>query len=641
MHERLSKNSQGRREPDVRRRGPLLVQSANPTQLVYLPRPHRVKKSRGMRLLPEKRDHPLRFGNDRASLWDEDAKSVASTEARIRFLDEPTYELARVVTAELSAKVEKATFRELRDDLYRHLGQPPLRPDRRCDAITADRHLHRVLDQVEKCVAELASGYSTTRWLWYLRRMPMLVFWGQLSTTFMYDSALAEISSGNFGTGIDNLRTREDTLYYPIDESSARRLLRFCHMVRMMSDIHTLLRYAGKSTEFVFPEKDSIPSPLPSADQERAIRLYDERRASAQRPFLRGGTTLLQQDSNAQSGIITVQRVKPHWLPCVIGGLGGLQKNVEVYANFLPQLLTFDRLSELNADPRLSGRVWLGPEAVCVFSLLSVAPCFIPSLRHAFASLMQNGYFVIDDELFCRLYTERIPFLLADLSGLLRGQSIPTTGEQELTALEEVKGSLWPLRFGPVVRRNGKGLWIDLFAATSVLDVLLEFPRTPGEAIANARADHFEDTVQRVIDASPWRPEEKIRGLRRKELKIGGKSISDIDALGTRGKSVILVSCKSLVYSSEYDIGDYRTVRNTASTVVDAIYRWQGIIEIIKANPVGDNFDFSGFDDFVSVVCTPYPVYVPLGLATQELRPRLRAAVSEEELGLWLNSSDK
>ena len=156
---------------------------------------------------------------------------------------------------------------------------------------------------------------------------------------------------------------------------------------------------------------------------------------------------------------------------------------------------------------------------------------------------------------------------------------------------------------------------------------------------ANARADHFEDTVQRVIDASKWRPEEKIRGLRRKELRIGGKSISDIDALGTRGKSIILVSCKSLVYSSEYDIGDYRTVRNAASTVVDAVSRWQGIIDNIKANPVGDNFDFSGFDDFVSVVCTPYPAYVPLGLATQELRPGLRAAVSEEELGLWLNSS--
>jgi hypothetical protein len=42
MRERLSKNT---REPG---RGPLLVQSANPNQLVYLPRPHRVKKAGGI-----------------------------------------------------------------------------------------------------------------------------------------------------------------------------------------------------------------------------------------------------------------------------------------------------------------------------------------------------------------------------------------------------------------------------------------------------------------------------------------------------------------------------------------------------------------------------------------------------------------
>jgi len=39
------KERAGRREPDDRRReGLLLVQSANPNQLVYLPRPHRVKQ---------------------------------------------------------------------------------------------------------------------------------------------------------------------------------------------------------------------------------------------------------------------------------------------------------------------------------------------------------------------------------------------------------------------------------------------------------------------------------------------------------------------------------------------------------------------------------------------------------------------
>jgi hypothetical protein len=64
MRERLSKNTQGRREPDVIRRGPFLVQSANPNQLVYLPRPHRGKKPRGILTERGKVIHPeLRHAN--------------------------------------------------------------------------------------------------------------------------------------------------------------------------------------------------------------------------------------------------------------------------------------------------------------------------------------------------------------------------------------------------------------------------------------------------------------------------------------------------------------------------------------------------------------------------------------------------
>jgi hypothetical protein len=41
-----------------------------------------------------------------------------------------------------------------------------------------------------------------------------------------------------------------------------------------------------------------------------------------------------------------------------------------------------------------------------------------------------------------------------------------------------------------------------MHAASSLLDVMLEFPRTKGNEIANVRAEHFEVAVQNVIDAS-------------------------------------------------------------------------------------------------------------------------------------------
>jgi hypothetical protein len=80
----------------------------------------------------------------------------------------------------------------------------------------------------------------------------------------------------------------------------------------------------------------------------------------------------------------------------------------------------------------------------------------------------------------------------------------------------------------------------------------------PGGELVNARGAHFESAVQDILDASRWKPSEPIRALRGRTLTVGGVPLTDIDAVGQLGDELLLVSCKSRVYSEECDAGSYR-----------------------------------------------------------------------------------
>jgi hypothetical protein len=68
-----------------------------------------------------------------------------------------------------------------------------------------------------------------------------------------------------------------------------------------------------------------------------------------------------------------------------------------------------------------------------------------------------------------------------------------------------------------------------------------------------------------------------------------GKQITDIDAIGAQGTTLLFVSCKSMIYSKRYDMGDYAAVRNVSTMLVDAVDKWKKLAANLLATP-GDNF---------------------------------------------------
>ncbi len=201
--------------------------------------------------------------------------------------------------------------------------------------------------------------------------------------------------------------------------------------------------------------------------------------------------------------------------------------------------------------------------------------------------------------------------------------------------LETCSGSIWPLQPGSPIRRDGDLICVDLYAATARLSSLLEFPSVQGK-VANARAAHFELAAQAVIDDSPWCPNNDLKQLRGRKLRYNNQDVTDIDAIGEYNGTLLMVSCKSVIYTSAYDSGDYALVRNRSEMIEEAVRYWTDKKMFLEAHKLGLNYDFTRYEHFIAVVCTPWPVYVSLGPATREITPRLLASVSLAEFQEWL-----
>jgi len=255
--------------------------------------------------------------------------------------------------------------------------------------------------------------------------------------------------------------------------------------------------------------------------------------------------------------------------------------------------------------------------------------------RAGFLSVLTRGYLLLDQELIEHLYHPILAEYESHFGELFHGSKPPSSSGYFLMEVANIDGCSWPLRPAPIVRREGQVTCIDLLAAGECLNAVLQAPITDG-VIPNVRAQHFELLTQDLINRSSWKPASEIQNLRGRTLRIGGAAITDIDAIGEQDNKLLAVSCKSLVYSGAYDSGEFRTVRNLASVTIDAVKEWQDKMSSLYSVRLGDNFDLSKFSKIIAVVCTPANVYVPIGLATTEVVPGLRAASSVAELAAWL-----
>ena len=553
-------------------------------------------------------------------------------------------------------------------------------PDGTIDPVKAGELFGITREFLETDIFNFVDRYSPAAWLWYLRKLPIFFFDFENSHASAYPTSdLAEIStsrSGNY-TGQTEPESLEPLRYRMTGEVTLD-LVRLCGKIQVLRRIHKRIRTAGKEVLFRYVPGD-LPVPAPTASQQQALRSFDQRRAK-QQMFAQGtGIPLGELGHHPDAILVAVKdfagtQVVPNEaydadaeqfsagqeeeFSLVMRPVRTAEGGVEVSSKFALREVSLPLLRLFSAQHL--DEAARAESAQLIMLLRLVRNMLIvenPAYRVFQAS--QRGYILRNAERFL----EQLRSSFDELAGVahrlipdIPAELIPANAEALLADLEALTGSLWAMISGTVIRRVAESLMIDFYSATMRLDQTLSFKAITGE-LANQRAHHFEDMVQRLIDDSPrGKVPKHLRDLRQREhiTRADGSALTDIDAIGVLGNTVLIIDCKSRIQSpGDLFLGTHRVARNGAQWLETEVVRsCRRIEQYLRENPVHPtgSYDFSDFENLIVVACTSEPVYVELEmvrngrpevtelLSTQEVMPGLPAAVSIFELDEWLYS---
>lgn len=503
----------------------------------------------------------------------------------------------------------------------------------------AATYLKAFMRLVQEDIFRQHNSYGRIRWFWYLRRVPDALFEGAYVTTLGYDKQLAEIFSSQF-TANDVSQSAERVLFC-VNSSVFRHVVRYIGRVKLMSQLHILYRRIGKGA--VLDTSRPMFAAHSTETVNRAIKIYDTRQDRSFE-FVGYGLGIVTIDPNfdkllrASSGAepvaflsfaITSSIPVPATFPNSAGGVFTATVNAR---HILKELNLTQILSPFG--PEGANPDYL-PRVAALVQLLMLMPTFMAQVHWSLSSILQFGYFFIGERHASDIVGRRLPEIIDKLSPLTPGFTWPRNFIEWRDSLLAVSASTWPLGSGNVLRRFRDYFLVDTTGASHALLERLELNRSP--LTGNLRAKTFELQCQDIIDNTQWKALPEISALRGRPLRRNGIHFTDIDAIGSNGKTLLIISCKSIIYDRDYDQGVFRVVRNCQTTIDEAVEHWSGIVSDLKQHPVGDNFDLSHFDEFIGIVCTPFPVYSSEERTLAYVAPNLRASSSILELRDWLD----
>lgn len=173
------------------------------------------------------------------------------------------------------------------------------------------------------------------------------MFEGVLPTTLGYDLALATVLTGA-SAAQGHLRFQELQLTYPLGESDAERVWRFCAGVRFFSHLHQAYRWANKGAPIRLKRRTPV-MPEPSDALRTAVERYDKRVATETSFLAHSGTIVLPEVRARENSITGVMQIDPV-LFHVPDMLGVPIQGAQVLARYTPQSVDLESLLGLLLD---------------------------------------------------------------------------------------------------------------------------------------------------------------------------------------------------------------------------------------------------------------------------------------------------
>ncbi len=504
--------------------------------------------------------------------------------------------------------------------------------------------IRRALLTMEQALKGTAQALPSEHWLSLLRRTPdeffaaprfdlaeppMTTTVGELRT--IAEAASAFSSRPPRSPEYSDIATGVTETPFRLSNEDIGALIEHVAVARIYKRLRSYLRMACKGVAFRrLPDGRIVPDP--TEVQRRALWLYDARINQPQLGL--SGLGLLPVLPGETAKTIQVPCESVTWSPpsaipgCDVPSDSLVRVRFTLAPFFLGQLGDLQRrLDQLNTSlPKWN-------EIASLIIVLMAMPYWMKTLPNAWSGVSLHGNLRLGPQ---RLRRAIEGFLCAsrdELVAILSEGVRSLTAETVVQTLLNTAPRLAPTALSPVTRDAGEVIAIDFVAAHEWLSESLDLPG--GDKPANCRGEMFQDQVQHIIDASPWRPSSMLRGLRR-QLRIDGEEITDIDAIGAKSGTLLLVDCLSLRKPAEVSEGEHRAVRQWRERAEEKATNWARKSEVLWHRREGDNFDFTSFDRVLAVVCVPGPVYVESPSASEEVVPGLRRICTVTEIARFL-----
>lgn len=510
----------------------------------------------------------------------------------------------------------------VRVEMPRALGPVPMVSIGKIDQSLIFEYLTESHEFVRRRLEKLANLMTDLEWFWYIRNLPEDVFAGALPTTGPHDRLLAETAGVLWGRKSKTKRTlsRDGSLQLEVSREKIRLLLEFCAYIKALATVQSNLRWCGKGAQFVLSAYGTLEPD--SASLRESVALYDDRVAAntyCRFSFAGAGTQVGEYSWSDLTAL------KPFEVLVIAKS--------NLACEYRPALFDLEKVKDLN---QAVGTTWWHPSAPALIALLKLGAIVCELIPEEKVSLSRFGYMLIEKAKLERLYLQSKSIVEKMISTIFPDAEVPGNVLDILKEIDIMRGSVWPLRPAVTAFEIGKFILLDYASLGGRSKHVFEFPRVSSK-VGNARAGHFELMAQDLINSTSWRPSESLAKLRGKPIQSGGRTITDLDAIGAKDGKLLIVDCKSLIHDSLYDQGHPSKVRSAIDAIEAKVEHWEKIRQYFLQNRTGTNYDFAAYDEIIAVVCTPSPIYLPLGPATEQIGDGLMRCCSLNELDVFLN----
>jgi len=167
-------------------------------------------------------------------------------------------------------------------------------------------------------------------------------------------------------------------------------------------------------------------------------------------------------------------------------------------------------------------------------------------------------------------------------------------------------------------------------AGLSVRDV----QRASDGGEANLWGDRFEADVQEIVDASPWRPPDRLRPLVGMKVGPAKRPLTDVDGVALVGDKLLLLDAKA--HRMPPSLANERpgAMRSQTMTIEREAAAWKGKVSTIRANPGLLRVDLSGITEIDGLVVLPTVPFVTGGPALDPVVGSLLRACAVSELAV-------